>query len=514
MWTDLCLGASVVMAAFIVAIVAPIVANAMVNAERERPHRVTAAETACPNDGAPASGTAAAAAMPGATPSAVTVPKTAADRPPAFPPRSDGTVRTPNPSATQSPEPPATSDTATQTPSTDADDTANDGRQQPATAHPESVSVLPPRPPHNWIIPPLATDIRTVESGVAAGLDELGEPSEYAELEHRPVNDAQASSAPTAVALDMLECHGATAASVSIRGVGHRDFRHPRQDAAAIRAVGERIVAVVCDGVSASPRSHIGAASACKAVLSCVQRQLEEGIDVDRIDWPQVTDAVRATLREQASRLLKPQHGTSGDADRQTADADAVAAQLLGTTCDVLVVDVGGDTPRFTRATLSGDGFGYLVDAVRGIEFLGSTKVQPDAADPASTTAAGGTGGANAVSADTTGAAAPANTTTVAGGRTGTEQDVRLASSAVRPLPADPGDRFPMVVSGRLLRGRQAVAIVSDGLGDDLRDGSTAASGYLFRRLVRPIPQHELLRIASYLKLGSTDDRSAVIVWL
>ena len=50
MWTDLCLGASVVMAAFIVAIVAPIVANAMVNAERERPHRVTAAETACPND--------------------------------------------------------------------------------------------------------------------------------------------------------------------------------------------------------------------------------------------------------------------------------------------------------------------------------------------------------------------------------------------------------------------------------------------------------------------------------
>ena len=62
--------------------------------------------------------------------------------------------------------------------------------------------------------------------------------------------------------------------------------------------------------------------------------------------------------------------------------------------------------------------------------------------------------------------------------------------------------------------GRQAVVIVSDGLGDDLRDGSTAAAGYLFRRLVRPIPQHELLRIASYLKLGSTDDRSAVIVWL
>ena len=344
------------------------------------------------------------------------------------------------------------------------------------------MSALPPRPPHNWIIPPLATDIRTVESGVAAGLDELGEPSEYAELEHRPVNDAQAASAPTAVALDMLECHGATAASVSIRGVGHRDFRHPRQDATAIRAVGERIVAVVCDGVSASPRSHIGAASTCKAVLSCVQRQLDEGTDIDRIDWPQVTAAVRATLREQASRALRPRHGAPGDADRQAADADAVAAQLLGTTCDVLVVDVGGDTPRFTRATLAGDGFGYLVDAVRGIEFLGSTKVRPGATLPAD--------------------------------EAGIEPDARLTSSAVRPLPADPGDRFPMVVSGRLLRGRQAVAIVSDGLGDDLRDGSTAAAGYLFRRLVRPIPQHELLRIASYLKLGSTDDRSAVIVWL
>ena len=191
---------------------------------------------------------------------------------------------------------------------------------------------------------------------------------------------------------------------------------------------------------------------------------------------------MRATLREQASRALRPRHGAPGDADRQAADADAVAAQLLGTTCDVLVVDVGGDTPRFTRATLAGDGFGYLVDAVRGIEFLGSTKVRPGATLPAD--------------------------------EAGIEPDARLTSSAVRPLPADPGDRFPMVVSGRLLRGRQAVAIVSDGLGDDLRDGSTAAAGYLFRRLVRPIPQHELLRIASYLKLGSTDDRSAVIVWL
>ena len=78
MWTDLCLGASVVIAAFIVAIVAPIVANAMVNAERERPHRVTAAETACPNDGAPASGTAAAAAMPEPAPHSTWQPPTSA----------------------------------------------------------------------------------------------------------------------------------------------------------------------------------------------------------------------------------------------------------------------------------------------------------------------------------------------------------------------------------------------------------------------------------------------------
>ena len=66
MWTEMCLGVSIVAAAFVVAVAAPIVANAIVNAERERPRRVPVAAAPCPDGGASASGTAASAVMPDA----------------------------------------------------------------------------------------------------------------------------------------------------------------------------------------------------------------------------------------------------------------------------------------------------------------------------------------------------------------------------------------------------------------------------------------------------------------
>ena len=66
MWTEMCLGLSIVAAAFVVAVAAPFVANAIVNAEQERPRRVPVAAAPSPDGGTSASGTTAPVTMPDA----------------------------------------------------------------------------------------------------------------------------------------------------------------------------------------------------------------------------------------------------------------------------------------------------------------------------------------------------------------------------------------------------------------------------------------------------------------
>lgn len=260
------------------------------------------------------------------------------------------------------------------------------------------------------------------------------------------------------------------------------------------------MVAAVADGVSSASESQWGAFAACSRVLHVVQDRLLDG-GMDDIDWSGVLDEVRRTMEGWLSQFLgveekernrippkrdagrpcwwhrrmrkagerkPPRHDVTG---RETELADVV-----GTTCEALVVELHPDDDhggplRFVRATLAGDGSAYLFDRTRGILSLGTTK---------------------AISRGT-------------------------IDNAVHPLPSMPGPAYPIVRRGEIGRG-QMLLLTTDGVGDDMSvdevnvaDSDVAA--YLWHRLIRPVPGHELLRIMGYVCGTSFDDRSAVIVW-
>lgn len=326
-----------------------------------------------------------------------------------------------------------------------------------------------PRP--RWVRP-AAPQITTVGTGDRAGTDRIATPGAAADhatddaLPHRrAVNERQAATSGPAVALDIVEHHGVTAAYASLRGLAHEDFGRPRQDAAGLLRVGRHIIATVADGASQARLSHIGASVVCRSATAAVRDQLRGGATPESLDWQAVTAVTRDALRRQAARLLGAPARETG-ASHPGPD-DSTYAALLGTTAEVLVVDAEAETPTFVRATLAGDGYAFLLDADRGVLPLGTTK----------------------------------------GDESG------LETSAIRPLPADPGAGYPRIVAGTIGRGGQALMLTTDGIGDDMADGSTPTAGYLLRRLSRPVAPHELLRAASYLKFQSHDDRTVVMVW-
>lgn len=320
---------------------------------------------------------------------------------------------------------------------------------------------LPPAPPEDaWIMPPAPADITTVDHGTRAGVDALGPGAAAVMPERRPVAVQEASTAGPAFALDTLECSGLTLAFASIRGLGHEDFGRPRQDYAAIAQEGRYLIAAMADGVSEARFSHVGASVACRAAMAAVQGQLERQVPLDDIDWRGVTEEVRTMLRRRARVML------GRDAETDTNDREC--ALLLGTTAEVLVVDAEASEPEFVRATLAGDGYAFVLDTERGLQPLGSTK---------------------------------------------SEDEAGLLSSEVTPLPAQPGEGYPIVSRGTLHRETQAVLVTTDGIGDDMADGDSPIAGYLWERLRRPVPPYELLRVVSYLRRQSNDDRTAMLLW-
>lgn len=392
-------------------------------------------------------------------------------------------------------------------------------RTMPPTFSPRHDAQSPEEPSRIWVQPPSHIAMRTIRTaGTYTGLDEIGPPTGYRELERRPVADRWPADAPNATATDVIELRDVTLAVVSTRGMGRQDCRAPRQDAVLVRMVESCLVAVVADGVSHAPQAHVGAASACRAAVAAVAMQLCQGVEPPDIHWRSVTEYVRDALRRQAAQAIKPaaahrhaavqqpapehgappaptaassihatplphapsapqrrtgspahQTGSSAPAPSDRSISDAQATALLGTTCEVLVVDTTPDEPFYVHATLAGDGYAYLLDTSRGISPLGGT--------------------------------------------TGSLDDEMPAPATVRPLPGDPGEDHPRIATGRLHRGTQAVLVTTDGLGDDIQDGTTDVAGYLFARLARPVPPHELVRVTGYLRSGSVNDRSAAIAW-
>ena len=130
--------------------------------------------------------------------------------------------------------------------------------------------------------------------------------------------------------------------AASVRGLHKRFVGGPRQDdlCLATHPASSTLIAAVADGVSAAPRSDVGAALAVRYAAAAVARQLDgEG----RVDWPDVFEQAAWALVTEARRV--------GD------DPSVFATTLLvATVCvaapapeDAVAVQVAavGDSPAF-----------------------------------------------------------------------------------------------------------------------------------------------------------------------
>jgi serine/threonine protein phosphatase PrpC len=128
--------------------------------------------------------------------------------------------------------------------------------------------------------------------------------------------------------------------AASVRGLHKRFVGGPRQDdlCLGMHAASSTLIAAVADGVSAAPRSDLGAALAVRYATAAVARQLDGD---GQLDWPDVFDQAAWALVSEARRL-----GDDPAAFATTLVVATVGAAPVDDTVAVQVAAVG-DSPAF-----------------------------------------------------------------------------------------------------------------------------------------------------------------------
>lgn len=274
-----------------------------------------------------------------------------------------------------------------------------------------------------------------------------------------PAEDHRMSHCADAATLGLLAYAGA-----SIRGAFHEETKKHRQDAFAVGASDDRtwLIAVVADGVSEAPRSHIAAELACRYAVREFRSQLTGTSTLDKVDLARIADVCRAAIRK---------HGTPAVADSNDlseSDLDRVISKrIMATTLQFVVIRTSpDDRPEpaghaFLTGALAGDGNSYILAPDK------SWYIQVAGKD--------------------------------AGG---------IIENGVRAFPRDAGT--PVVKTGALPHGH-AIIITTDGI--DIGDGRGALADYLGEQLSVPLRASSLLSVLDFVQIGASDDRSAVVVW-
>lgn len=273
--------------------------------------------------------------------------------------------------------------------------------------------------------------------------------------------------------VDVVNINGLIVGVAATRGFNHFGSREHqvakvREDAVAFStACNHRyIIAAIADGVSGADSSSYGAQEAVKFALSAVQSQLNpSSIEMGDINWKKVFEYV-------CNRL-----GDYYLSNMRDFPSRADMAFRIGTTCEVLVVDTQrgkhGEV-SFIRATLAGDGAGYILHRPKSlpeVELIGEIWKLKDA-----------------------------------------------DFNKVGALPEEPPEGFPHIVKPSPAKTGECIMITSDGIDEDMKKGDTKEARYLYHQLIghsadNPITQPELLQTIQYVTDCSGDDRSIVAIW-
>ncbi|RSS05069.1 protein phosphatase 2C domain-containing protein [Streptomyces sp. WAC00469] len=240
----------------------------------------------------------------------------------------------------------------------------------------------------------------------------------------------------------------------SVRGDAHRSAGLPRQDdvVVACHEPTGTVVFAVADGVSAAPRSHVGAALACRTAVNDLLVQLDE--DRPGPDWSRV-------VRSAAYQLLMRVAG-----GREPDEQDRVqAVRTLATTLVTGTVAPTRDGALQVTLVRAGDSSAWCLHQGRYAPLLHDE-------DP----------GADGVS-----------------------------STAVVALPRIAGQVRPLT---RTLPGDAVLLVGTDGFGVPLGDG-TGLVGQMFARelTVPPVQPGTLARLLDFSRETFDDDRTLLAVW-
>jgi hypothetical protein len=256
------------------------------------------------------------------------------------------------------------------------------------------------------------------------------------------------------VVIDGWSTDAITVRGVSQRGHLHRYNGAPRQDDFAVHHLPDgRVIALVADGVSGAPQSHIGASTATKQAAEWLHSNL--GDDLAATDWLALLKSTAWALSERAQTLLG-----------LDAPDPIRAEEQLATTLVCAVIEPTG--PHTLRAYLigAGDSVAWLLSAGQYLEILSG------------------------------------KTASAAG----------ISSSAVVGLPRVPTELTPAVID---IADDEVLLIATDGIGDPLGTGQGGV-GNLFRDvLTRPSPPSliEFAHAVDFSRETFDDDRTLVAVW-
>ncbi|WP_437045054.1 protein phosphatase 2C domain-containing protein [Streptomyces sp. enrichment culture] len=159
----------------------------------------------------------------------------------------------------------------------------------------------------------------------------------------------------------------------SVRGDAHRSGSQPRQDDVTVawHEPTGAIAFAVADGVSSAPRSHVGAALACRTAVNDLLVQLGE--DRPEPDWSRVLQAAAYQL------LMRVAHGREpGEQDRTEA------IRTLATTLVTGTVTPTGDGGMRVTLVRAGDSSAWCL---RDGEFTPLLREEDSGADDISSTA-------------------------------------------------------------------------------------------------------------------------------
>ncbi|WFE93198.1 protein phosphatase 2C domain-containing protein [Micromonospora sp. WMMD987] len=136
--------------------------------------------------------------------------------------------------------------------------------------------------------------------------------------------------------IDGWAADGFAVRAASVRGPGHRASGVPRQDDFAVATVAGSVIAVVADGVSNAPLSHLGATMVCRTVVDYLLRA-----DAP-VDWHDLLRCAGWALVEYAGRQW-------GETDPQRAET------LLASTVVVALVRPDGPGRAVAQLVRVGD---------------------------------------------------------------------------------------------------------------------------------------------------------------